>query len=86
METKQFYYIEHPCDRLQTGAIGKIIPILWCNKGLYGILPIEKVENMIQLMQDKQHIPILENFSTGGFHWDEVEIIDPSLARLLLQQ
>lgn len=60
------------------------MPLIWCNGGMYGIICKEKVENMIETLQDDEHSPILNsNKLKGAFYWDEVIELDQKIGRLL---
>jgi hypothetical protein len=61
-----------------------LLPILWCNGGMYGVISVEKVANMQDALQDQEKLPVLDRKKdVGKFYWDEVEIIPPKIAKLL---
>jgi len=52
--------------------IEKPQPILWHNKGLYAVVPVERVRNAISVFKDQQHC---KKSGSITFHWSEtVEI------------
>lgn len=93
-ELKQFYYAEGKknalvvtLDRLQDtlGCCIIPLPIIWNNNGLYGIICREKVENMIEVLQNQENLPTLNPIpKTGMFFWDEVEEMNQKTAKLLV--
>ncbi|KKN77444.1 hypothetical protein LCGC14_0360030 [marine sediment metagenome] len=87
-KTRRFYYVENTCTALEVNSnylhLG-IMPIIWCNAGLFGIICKEKIENMRDVLKDQENLPVLDKKPlTRIFHWDEVEKLDPKIARLLL--
>ncbi len=88
MIDKQFYYIEtkdHCLNMHLYPGHGNPTPIIWNNSGLYGIICKEKVENILLQLKDSKNLPVLNpNTSIGNLFWDEVEILDPKIAKLLL--
>ncbi len=86
-ETRHFYYISHPHDRLIIDIHvlkNKACPILWNNKGLYCIISRQKVQNFIDILQDQGNLPILNKKIVNIFHWDDGELIDAKMALKLL--
>lgn len=84
---KRYYYAE------STGKFLKVtlkelclgpMPLIWFNNGLYGIICREKIKNMIEMIQDWEKSSTIESIKAADiFWWDEVEIIDPKIGRLL---
>ena len=60
------------------------LPLIWDNNGLYGIISLEKLQNMYQAILDQKNLPVLDRKKdVGKFYWDEVEIIPAKVAKLL---
>ena len=82
-----FYYIERTgaelavnLDDLGWGPQ----PLIWYNAGLYGVISKEKVENMRDILKDRENLPVLDKKPLiGKFHWDEVKELDPAIGGLL---
>ena len=70
MKTKEFYYID--CVESYFAVTLKDLcdgpqPILWHNKGMYRLIPLELVDNAMQTLEDTKQ------FSNDGdyvFMWD----------------
>lgn len=85
---KRYYYtktVKSSTLNIKKGLNLGFMPLIWNNAGLYGIISREKIENMIELMADQNKLPVVERLNrTGIFYWDEVEVLDPKIAKLLL--
>lgn len=84
---RRFYYIIHNGDILPVKAANLNLghmPLLWMNKGLYGLIRQEKIANMIDLLDIANQHALNPNIKAGIFHWDEVEIIDARIGRILM--
>lgn len=84
---KKFYYVSHTRDTLVISAhilADGEYPILWNNKGLFGIISRQKVQNVIELVKDLQNLPQLNQKQSGLFHWDDCEVITARIAGMLL--
>jgi len=84
---KRYYYAEQSDKTLKVTlndlCLG-FMPLIWCNAGLYGIISKEKVENIIQLLQDQGKLPRIEKINRyGTFYWDEVVELDQKIGKLL---
>lgn len=92
IEPLQFHYAKTKNNTLTVvlgildATLGCItLPIIWNNNGLYGIIRREKVLNMKEELRNQEKLPVLNpNTKTGIFYWDEVEKLDPKIAKLLL--
>ena len=87
MVLKRYYYTKHSGNTLDVrkGLNLGYVPLIWNNAGLYGIISREKVENMIQLIEDQKKLPVVERINRMGmFYWDEVVDLDPKIAKLLI--
>jgi len=80
MELKKFYYIECSKDAIffvdlaETMSQG-IAPIVWCNEGMFGLICVAKIKNMIQTLHDHE---ISEFYSPDiKVYWSET-IQEPS--------
>ncbi len=87
-KTRGFYYVEKTCTALEVNSTDLhlgVMPIIWYNNGLYGVVCQEKIENMCGILKDQVNLPTLDKkLMAGVFHWDEVEILDPKIAKLLI--
>ena len=62
-----------------------IVPILWGYKGLYKLIPVERVVNMAETLKDSETLsPIAKNKQVGTFFWEDGVTVDPKVARILL--
>ncbi len=82
------------CIRAQDGKelkfsvkeLGKqpVLPLIWFNQGMYGVISLEKLQNMYEAMEDQKKLPVLDRKKdVGKFYWDECVIIPPKIAKLL---
>ncbi len=87
MEIKKFYYIEFKGGFLPISGLFKCgaRPLIWNNRGMCGIISKEKVENMMQRIKDNESLSSLNTVWEAKFYWDEVEVIDPKVAKLLFK-
>lgn len=61
-----------------------ILPIIWMNNGLYGLLTKEKVRNALQYLEnDRKLRPMNSHPVTWIFYWDEVLLIPPAIGEQL---
>jgi len=84
---QKFYFAIHAGKWISIeGFPGKKpLPLIWHNQGLYGIISVEKVENMLNYLDAMAYSPSLNTKNEAGvFYWDEVEIIDPKVGKMLL--
>lgn len=84
---RSYYYVEHNGNTLDVkkGLNIGFMPLIWSNAGLYGIISREKVENMVQLIADQKKLPVVERINRMGvFYWDECEVLDTKIAKLLI--
>jgi len=54
--------------------------ILWHNKGLYAIVPIERVMNAVSVFKDRQYCKKSSNIT---FHWSEAVEIPEETGRAM---
>ena len=87
LKQKEFYYISHAHDviaislpSLKNGAL----PILWNNKGLFCILSRQKVQNIIDTINDQKNLPVLNQKQVNVFYWEDGELITARAAAMLL--
>ncbi len=82
-----FYYVEKTGAELIVNLDGLglgFMPLIWYNAGLYGVISKERVENMCDILNDQENLPVLDKKPLiGKFHWDEVEKLDPVIGKLL---
>ena len=86
-ETRHFYYISNAHDTITVGAhihADGPHPILWHNKGLYCIISKQKVQNILDVIEDTENLPILNRKKVNVFHWDDGTLIDAKIASKLL--
>ena len=88
LSSKSFYFIEGAGDTVHFNTVSfKLgpMPLIWNNNGLYGIIIKERVENLIDALNDRKNLPILDfNKSVGVIHWDEVKLLDSKIGKLLM--
>ncbi len=82
---KTYYYV---CSGkrllvLKDSLTKGVKPLIWFNQGLWGIISAEKIANIIANMEDQEKLPVIDKIAISKFHWDEVEIIPPKIAKLL---
>jgi len=58
-------------------------PILWCNEGLYELIPMQRIQNDLSVLSDKQKL-IGSNISLV-FLWGQGKNIDPKYGKFLEQ-
>ena len=85
---KNTYY--HTCGGGKNISILKdsltkgVKPLIWFNKGIWGIISAEKIANIITNMEDQEKLPVIDRKKdVGKLYWDEVEIIPSKIAKLL---
>lgn len=86
MEIRKFYIANTTGTILCISFLDKsveLIPIIWRHQGLYGIVSVEKMKNIIQLIQDNAKLPILNRKIVNEIYWDETERIDSKIGKLL---
>lgn len=84
---KRFYYFNDKGKviHLKNELLLGYLPLIWENNGLYGIISVEKVENMMQLMDDQKKLPVVQKVKEiGVFFWDEVKPLDPKIGKLIV--
>jgi len=60
------------------------LPLIWFNNGLYGVISLEKMQNMYEVLQDQKNLPVLDRKKdVGKFYWDEAIVIPAKVAKLL---
>lgn len=65
--------------------------ILWCNNGLYAIIPIEIIRNGLQFIENQNKLLELVNIPFDNkkhkiiFHWDQAEQIPTSTGKVMEQ-
>ncbi len=58
--------------------------LVWYNKGMYGIVSEEKIQNIIAYLEDFDNLPKLSVAAAKSMiFWDEMKIIPPEIASLL---
>ena len=87
--TKDFYYISHAHDTLTLGTHIHAVtngahPILWNNKGLCCVISRQKVQNVLDLIRDKENLPQLNTKEVGTFRWEDGVLITAKAAAMLL--
>lgn len=81
MNTIEFYSISSPSQHytvtlrdFRHGAL----PIIWCNRGLYGVVDIHRVQEYIRQLENAENLPATS--SIHGYikmYWDtDVEVPD----------
>jgi len=83
---KRFYYAEHKGATLPVNEglnLGPM-PLIWSNDGLYGLIPKDKVANIISILEDFEKLPVVAQKKIGIIQWDEATILDPEIAKQLL--
>ncbi len=80
MKTKSYYIIEHKGhtiditrDALPFGPM----PVLWCNGGMYAIIPEAVLEDMFVT---------IGGYVTAQIWWEQAYELDPDVGRLLCDQ
>lgn len=77
-QTKKFYYVESMKKQITVRPEDfpdGPLPLVWNNQGLYGVIRVEIINNMIQQLNDLASLPKLEsNQQAGLLHWDEAKI------------
>ncbi len=86
---KKYYYVETKTDEINLNVQQFVdndpLPIIWNNRGLYRIIPIERVKNKIDLLIGLQSGTMIDyNPSMGKFFWEEGVEVDGKTIALLL--
>ena len=87
---KEFYLIEYSGCVLTLKQIsecvsnGNPIPIVWFNQGLFGIIRIETVKNMIQEVENFKKDGADKSEIVININWDDVTRIEKDVFLLLL--
>lgn len=90
LQKKSFRFIEHNHDVIDVVSIyggeeKPFDPLLWKNKGLYGVLSVEKILNAIEFGADAKNAPKLNrHLHDWNLHWQEVIVIHSNTAKVLL--
>lgn len=91
MQIKEFYLIECPDTVLILKDIedcistdGNIIPIVWFCQGLFGVVRIETIKNMIQQVEDLKKMEEDDSIITIKINWDETTKVDAAILTLLI--
>lgn len=58
-------------------------PVLWCNDGLYGMIPKERIQNAVSTLKDVGHLA--RKLSSFGFTWGDVVEIPQETGRAMEQ-
>ena len=86
---KEFYLVEYSGCVLTLKQIsecvfeGNPIPIVWFNQGLFGVIRIETVKNMIQEAENYKKAGADESEIAINISWDAVTKIDTQVIALL---
>jgi len=59
-------------------------PILWGNKGLFCIISRQKVQNIVDIINDQKNLPVLNQKRVDVFYWESGEPIIARAAAMLL--
>ena len=91
LSKKEFYLIEYTGCVLTIKQIAECIsakgdpaPIVWYNQGLFGVIRIETVKNMIQEVENLKKDGLDKSEFTISINWDDVTRIEKDLFLLLL--
>ena len=52
--------------------------ILWCNGGLFGLIPMERVVNAVFLRNEKRGVDPSYGSTPLVFHWHEAKVLNAS--------
>ena len=61
------------------------VPILWCNNGLYGWIPVEVVENEIERFLDNEKVCPGLAPAKLHFNWHQAYRLRPDVGKILEQ-
>ena len=57
--------------------------ILWINRGIYALIPIEVIKNELSIQQDKIKLSDFEPYPLCTFTWNQAIIIPPETGKVL---
>lgn len=60
-----------------------VLPIIWMNNGLYGLLTREKVKNTLQYLENNKKLQPTNIYPSWTFYWDEVLLMPPAVGEQL---
>ncbi len=83
---KTHNYIGHSGIRLVLLKPLPVKPLVWFNRGLYGLLSVEQVQNANGLIIDYTRRKLKNNPPVAGSWWNEVKILERDLARKLIDE
>ncbi len=92
MMIESYIYIIEPLDELPLNAFHiftlkrKIVPILWAQRGRYGWISKEQVQNMMNRITDlnKQQKGYARDKPLNlVFHWQDTDGLDPTTVELM---
>ncbi len=62
-----------------------LMPLVWFNKGLWGIIPVEIIANAFTNLEDRKRLPkLVKKPLIGKFYWDQCVPIPAKAAKALL--
>ncbi|KKN71272.1 hypothetical protein LCGC14_0423150 [marine sediment metagenome] len=77
MKTKSYYIIEHKghtINIIRDALLLGPMPVLWCNGGMYAIIPGTILEEMFENKNGD---------ATGAIWWEQCYELEPDVGRLL---
>jgi len=87
VETKKpFLFLEDLRTKTYGGTVIVELPIIWNLSGLYKLITLEQIKNLIGLRKDLDNSPNLNPKPNLGFHWDEGVDLDTKIVKLLIGQ
>ncbi len=88
--TEKFYYVQHnsstmpvKTDTFEDGAL----PVLWYNNGAWCLVPVAKVQNIIDSAKDQENLPVIDRRKeAGNLYWEDGVQVSAKLADILLAE
>ncbi len=86
---KKYYYVETKTDEIKLNveqfANGDPLPVVWNNRGLFRVIPLERVANKIELLKSLEGSTMIDrNPNVEKFFWEEAVEVDSKTIALLL--
>ena len=79
MKIRRYYIIEHKgrtIDITRNALLLGPMPVLWCNAGMYAIIPGAILEDLFEYNGDRGMV-------MGRYYWEQAYELDPDVGRLL---
>lgn len=80
---KEFTYVTGNGNAIKVNLAQVTSSILWCYRGLYGLIPFAKIQNAREHWKDL-HTSANDDIPTACFYWHDVIPVSPQIANALL--